>query len=216
MMWKYFTADNTTIYINVLPEIIDKYNHTCRKWLTKKQVAKIFIHQNVLASAKLSPLQAIDEFNGIRDGSVNANFYNDCTMMPNPADLSVKEKNLLILDDCFLGKQSKGEGYFTRGRNNNCDTFYILQDYFRLPHQTIRENANLIISFPQDAKDHIHTDHCNDDMSIDEFNKFCRNVWSAAKHNFVTIDLTSGKLNGKYRKNLDCFYLPRVHKESRA
>ena len=27
-------------------------------------------------------------------------------------------------------------------------------------------------------------------------------------HHFVTIDLTSNKWNGKYRKNLDCFYIP--------
>ena len=48
-------------------------------------------------------------------------------------------------------------------------------------------------------------------MLIDEFKKFCRRVWDAAKHNFVTIDLTSEKLNGKYRKNLDCFYLPGIY-----
>ena len=100
----------------------------------------IFLHQNVLATANLSPLQAIDEFNGIRDGSVKADFYNDCTMIPGPADLNVDEKNL-ILDDCFLGKQNKGEAYYTRGRHNNSDTFYISQYYFRLPRQTIRENA---------------------------------------------------------------------------
>ena len=111
--------------------------------------------------------------------------------------------------NCFLGKQNKAEAYYTRGRHHNCDTFYISQNYFRLPRQTIRENANLIILFPQDAKNlnHIHADHCDDDMSIEEFKKFCRNVWQV-KHNFVIIDLTSGKSNGKYRKNLDCFYLP--------
>ena len=35
-------------------------------------------------------------------------------------------------------------------------------------------------------------------------------LWKETHHNFVTIDLTSAKLNGKYRKILDCFYLPRV------
>ena len=131
-------------------------------------------------------------------------------MIPDPADLNAGEKNLLIQDDCFLGKQNKTKAYYTRGRHNNCDTFYISQHYFRPPRQTIRENANLIILFPQVAKNliHIHADHCDDDMTIEEFKKFCRYVWSEEKHNFVTIDLTSGKLNEKYRKNLDCFYLP--------
>ena len=31
---------------------------------------------------------------------------------------------------------------------------------------------------------------------------------------YETDNLTSEKMNGKYRKNLDCFYLPGVHKES--
>ena len=177
--------------------------------LSKKQVANIFLHQSILASVNLSPLQAISEYKGIHDRSVKADFYNDCAMIPDPADLNVEEKNLLILDDCFLRKQNKAEAYYSRRRHNNCGTFYISQNYFRLPRQTIRENANLIILFPQDAKNlyHIHADHCDDDMSIEEFKKFCRSVWQV-KHNFVTIDLTSGKLNGKYRKKLYCFYLP--------
>ena len=158
--------------------------------LSKKQVRNIFLHQNVLACANLSPLQAIDEFDVFRD---------DCTMIPDPADLNTGAKNLLILDDCFLGKQNKAEAYDTRGRHNNCNTFHISQNYFRLPRQIIRENANLIILFPQNAKNLIHR------MSVEEFKKFCRNVWKV-KHNFVTIELTSGKLNEKYRKNLDCFY----------
>ena len=105
------------------------------------------------------------------------------------------EKNLLILDYCFLGRQNKAEVYYTRGRHNNCDTLYISQNYFRLPRQTIRENANFIILFPQDAKNlnHIYTDHCSSDMSKEEFKEFCKDVWAAEKHNFVTIDLTCQK-----------------------
>ena len=40
---------------------------------------------------------------------------NDCTIIPDPADLNVEEKNLLILNDCFLGKQNIAEAYYTRG-----------------------------------------------------------------------------------------------------
>lgn len=180
--------------------------------LSKKQVANVFLHQNVLTKINLSPLEAIEEYNGVRDNSVKANFYTDCSKIPDPAELNPKEKNLLILDDCFLGPQNKAEAYYTRGRHNNCDTFYISQNYFRLPRHTIRENANFIVLFPQDAKNlmHIHADHCDDDMSITEFKKFCRSTWES-KYNFVTIDLTSDKLNGKYRKNLDCFYLPGIN-----
>ena len=74
------------------------------------------------------------------------------------------------------------------------------------------ENTNFIILFPQDAKNlnHIYADHCDGDMSLEEFKQFCRKVWTAAPHQFVTIDLTSGKLDGKYRQNLDCFFLPGI------
>ena len=178
--------------------------------LDKNQISNLFMNQGVLKESGMSPLDILDEYTGVRGGNVKADFYNDCTLIPDPAELDEKEKNLLVLDDCFLGKQNKAEAYYTRGRHNNCDTFYISQNYFRLPRQTIRENANFIILFPQDAKNlnHIHADHCGDDMTNEEFKKFCRNVWSGGKHNFITIDLTSDKMNGKYRKNLDSFYLP--------
>ena len=110
--------------------------------LSKKEVANIFLHQNALAKVDLAPLQAIDEYNGIHGGSVRADFYNDCVMLPDPAELNMDGKNLLILDDRCLGKQNMAEAYYTRGRNNNYDTFYISQNYFRLPRQTIRENGN--------------------------------------------------------------------------
>ena len=183
------------------------------KGLNKEQVANIFLHQNTLAKANLSPLEAIDQYSGVLGtvDIVKTDFYNDCSLIPDPNKLNVEEKNLLILDDCFLGKQNKAEAYYTHGRHNNCDTFYIAQNYFRLPRHSIRENANIIILFPQDTKNlvHIHADHCGDDMTLDEFKKFCRKVWET-RHNFVTIDLTSEKLQGKYRKNLDCFYLPGI------
>ena len=114
--------------------------------LTKHQVANIFLNQEVLTKVQLSPLNAIEEYSGVRKGNIKANFYSECTMIPDPSDLNTDEKNLLILDDCFLGPQSKAEAYYTRGRHNNCDSCYISQNNFRLPRQT-RENANFIILF---------------------------------------------------------------------
>ena len=177
--------------------------------LSKRQISNVFIQQDILVKANLTPLEAIEEYNGIKEGGIIANFYSDCSNIPDPSSLDATEKNLLILDDCYLGKQNMAESYYSRGRHNNCDTLYISQNYFRLPRQTIRENANFIILFPQDVKNlnHIYADHCSSDMSIKEFKDFCKKVWTPATHNFVTIDLTSSKTNGKYRKNLDCFYI---------
>ena len=57
-----------------------------------------------------------------RKSEIKADFFDNCDMIPDPKELSKDEKNLLILDDCFLGPQNKAEAYYTRGRQNNCDT----------------------------------------------------------------------------------------------
>ena len=181
--------------------------------LSKEQISNIFDNQEEVTAKKMEPVKLIEAYinqGGVTSGNIKANFYNDCSSeIPDPTELNEQEKNLLILDDCLLEKQTKAEAYYTRGRHNNCDTFYISQNYFRLPRQTIRENANLILLFPQDAKNvaHIHADHCTD-IDIKEFKDFCNTVWSRKRYNFVTLDLTSSKFNGKYRENFDIFYFP--------
>ena len=180
--------------------------------LSKEQISNIFKNQEEFEKVKMTPLELIGLYTGDKSGNISAEFFEDCASIPDPAELNPDEKNLLILDDCFLGSQNKAEAYYTRGRQNNCDTFYISQSYFRLPRHSIRENSNIIILFPQDAKNlqHIYADHCEGDMTLDEFKRFCRKVWSTAPHQFVTIDLSSEKLEGKYRENLDTFYLPGI------
>ena len=131
--------------------------------LTKIQISNVFSHQILPA--------AIDQYSGVRSGTIKADFYDDCNAIPDPSDLDPSQKNLLLLDACFLGKQNKAEAYYTRGRHNNCDTIYIAQNYFRLPRHTLRENSNFIILFPQDTKNltHIHADHSAGDISLLEF-----------------------------------------------
>ena len=179
-----------------------------KRGLGKNQILNIFENQHMLTN-KITPLELIESYTGSKDGGITTHFYENCELIPDPKTLDPKLKNLLILDDCFLGKQSKAKAYYTRGRHNNCDTLYISQNYFALPRQSVRENSNFIILFPQNTKsvEHIHRDHCTD-VPFDEFKEFCKKVWDT-KHNFVTIDLTSNRLNGKYRKNLDTFYLPK-------
>ena len=84
--------------------------------------------------------------------------------------------------------------------------FILHKNQFKLPRQTIRENANFICLFPQDPKNinNIYNDHVGaDDMSKEEFTK---SAWGRP-HGFVVIDLTSKTNNGKYRCGLDTFYI---------
>ena len=64
----------------------------------------------MLAKVQLSPLEAIKEYTGLKRGSIEANFYDDCAMIPDPTELDVTEKSL------FLGPQNKAEAYYTRGK----------------------------------------------------------------------------------------------------
>ena len=109
----------------------------------------------------------------------------------------------------MLDKQNTCESYYVRGRHSNIDCFYLAQNYFKLPRQTIRENTNLIGLFPQDLKNlnHIFEDHVGSDMTKEEFRKLCETAWEK-QYWCVIIDLSSKKHNGKYRSGLDEFYIP--------
>jgi len=85
----------------------------------------------------------------------------------------------------------------------------LSQNFFKLPRNTIRENANFICLFPQDGKNlnHIYQDHVNGDLTLNEFKEFCYKGWQKP-HGFITLDLSSSKNNGRYRHGLDKFYIP--------
>ena len=111
--------------------------------------------------------------------NIKCEFFETASNVPDPRELDPKDKNLMIFDDLLLEKQNKCECYYIRGRHSNVNCFYLLQNCFKLPRQTIRENANFICLFPQDLKNinHIYSDHLDEDMSKKEFRKICCNCW---------------------------------------
>ena len=127
---------------------------------SKQHVSNLFNSQELLGN--ISPLTAIEKFSSVCNGKIQADFYDDCLDIPDPSALDPPQKNLLLLGNCFLGKQNKAGAYYTRGRHNNCDTIYIAPNYFQLPRHTIRENSNFIILFLT----HIHADHCASDIPL--------------------------------------------------
>ena len=106
-------------------------------------------------------------------------FYQSAEDVPDPRELSSEKKNLMVLDDLLLEKQNTCESYYVRGRHSNVDCFYLAQNYFKLPRQTIRENANFIFLFLQHLKNLNHTfdDHVGSDMTEEEFRKLCKTAW---------------------------------------
>ena len=141
---------------------------------------------------------------------VQCNFFEMASDVPDLKELNLEDKNLMIFNNLILEKQNKCECYYTYGRHSNVDCFYLSQNYFKLPRQTIRENTNFICLFPQDLKklNPIYDDHVGDnDMMKKEFRKFCRKCWKKP-HGFAVIDLTSKKHAGKYREGFDNFFIP--------
>lgn len=179
--------------------------------LPKEVIINLFDNQDEIMKLNLSPTCVIEEMakNLQKKSEIESEFFETSDAVPDPRDLNSQHKNLMIFDDLQLEKQNKCESYYIRGRHSNVDCFYLAQNYFKLPRQTIRENANFICLFPQDLKNvnHIYNDHVSTDMEIDEFKKLCKTAWDQP-HGFLVIDLTSKKHNGKYRCGFDTFYIP--------
>jgi len=179
--------------------------------LLKQAILRIFDSQNEIADLNVSPLSIVEEMakNAPDKSDIECNFFENACDVSDPRELSPDKKNLMVFDDLLLERQHTCESYYTRGRHSNVDCFYLAQNYFKLPRQTIRENANFICLFPQDLKNtnHIFNDHVSSDMTKEEFRKLCKAAWERP-HGFVVIDLSSKKDGGKYRIGLDEFYIP--------
>ena len=48
----------------------------------------------------------------------------------------------MIFEDCINQKQNIIEDYYTRGRHNATQCFYISQSFFKIPKSTVGDNAN--------------------------------------------------------------------------
>ena len=165
--------------------------------LPKECILRLFNMRDETQNSQMSPLAVVQEWaSTIKNKSnVKCNFFETASDVP---------------DDLrrFTFRKTKQVSYYIHGRHSNVDCSYLSQNYAKLPRQTIRENANFICLFPQDLKNinHIHSDHVGEDMSREEFRKFCRKCWEKPR-GFAVIDLTSKKDAGKYRDGFDNFFI---------
>ena len=141
---------------------------------------------------------------------IRAEFIEDNKDVPHPRTFSRKNKNLIVFDDVMTEKQDKIEAFYTQGRHYNIDCFYLAQSYFKILNGTIRGNMNFLCLFEQPGRNlaPIHKDFVEGDMTIQEFKDFCNKCWKKTRHNFVVIDLEKNKDEGRYRCNLDEYYIP--------
>ena len=119
---------------------------TFEEKLSKEVIIRLFENQNEITDLGISHILIVEEIaTDIRDKSdVVCNFYQSAEDVPDPRELSSEKKILMVFDDLLLEKQNTCESYYVRGRHSNVDCIYLAQNYFKLPRQTIRENANFI------------------------------------------------------------------------
>ena len=105
----------------------------------------------------------------------------------------------VVFDDMLDSNQKLIDPFFTRGRHNDLDVYYLSQSYFDLPKRTIRNNSNIIILFQQTLKDveHIYRDIAGFDMSNDEFKSLCREA-RRDDYNYLIINRLENKNCKKY------------------
>ena len=109
--------------------------------------------------------------------------------------------SVVIFDDMLWAKNSSQiDEFFTRGRHEDLDVYYISQSYFALPRQSIRNNSDRLILFKQTLRDvqSMYYDIGAYDMNYDEFKLMCHKAWDE-KYNYLCIDMTKNKNEGKYR-----------------
>ena len=177
----------------------------------KENILRLFDMREEIQNSQIPPSIVLQEWAKTikKKSDIECNFFETDSDVPDPRDLNPENKNLMIFEDLILEKQNKCECYYVRGRHSNVDCFYLAQNYFRVPRKTIRTNSNFICLFPQDIRDlnNLHLDHIGDDMTKEEFRKFCNKCWESP-YGFAVIDLTSKKETGKYREGLDNFFIP--------
>ena len=113
-----------------------------------------------------------------------------------------KYKGSIVIFDDMLGAKNSSQidEFFTRGRHEDLDVYYISQSYFALPRQSIRNNSDRLLLFKQTLRDvqSMYYDIGAYDMKYDEFKEMCHKAWDE-KYNYLCIDITKNKNEGKYR-----------------
>ena len=105
--------------------------------LPKEVIIRLFENQNDITDLRISPISIVEEMEkDIRDKSdVEGKFYESAEDVPDPRELSSHKKYLMVFD--LLLKNKTHVNRIVRGRHSNVDCFYLAQNYFKLPRQTV-------------------------------------------------------------------------------
>ena len=140
-------------------------------------------------------------------------FYTPEDNIMNPSELDPNKTHIIIFDDVMNESNQKVmTDYFTKGRHNNINVFYLCQSLHQLKKHGIRQNANIFVLFRQDNKTlkYFYETEISCDMDFDEFEKFCNDAW-LEKHGYVVINLWEEPEFGRYMQNYRSVYTPQKY-----
>ena len=129
------------------------------------------------------------------------NQYPNCKTSNEIKPINKYKGSVVIFDDMLWARNSSQiDEFFTRGRHEDLDVYYISQSYFALPRQSTRNNSDRLILFKQTLRDvqSMNHDIGSFDMIYDEFKEMCR-VACSEKFKYLYIDKTKNKNEGKHR-----------------
>lgn len=120
-----------------------------------------------------------------------------------------KPNSLFIFDDVACMNQDVMRDYFSMGRHNHIDSFYLCQTYVKVPKHLIRDNANVLVIFKQDDINlkHIYDEHIGSDMSFQTFKQLCCHCWRDP-YGFLSIFKDNNMNGGRYRQEFDTYIQP--------
>ena len=150
------------------------------------------------------------EFLRDKIGSKNITFYTKLIELPNPIDLNMANKQVLLcFDDQVTEKnQSKIEEYYIRGRKlyGGITSIYLSQSFFAIP-TIIRRQCNYIIILKLSGKRDLNLILSNYSLGVemDQITKMYKDA-TKEKFNFLKIDVENRDDNKKFSHNFTGFY----------
>jgi hypothetical protein len=150
------------------------------------------------------------EFLRDKIGSKNITFYTKLTDLPNPNDLNMGKKQiLLIFDDQVAEKnQQKIEEYFLRGRKvgGGISMCYLSQNFFQIP-TLIRRQFNYVIILKLSGTKDMKAIIQNYSLGLDanEIVKLYKDA-TKEKFNFLKIAVEERDDNKRFSHNFTDFY----------
>ena len=123
-----------------------------------------------------------------------------------------ENNSIIILNDLTQKEMDdpRVQAMFKRSRHNNLSIFLISQDYYELNKKTIRCNGNIFHIFkPNNFRDvlNLYQDESSMDMTLNEYKLLTSTRWNK-NYQPLTIDMTKGKYQGRYRLGLNSIFVP--------